>query len=179
MASVEIRYARAFADVVTDLKLDAGRAREQLRSLAELMKESSELTQIWRSPSVPQPQKLKLLDAIAERAGMETAVRNFVAVLIDHGRINQLPQIVRQFELELDHRLGFIEADVVSARDLSAEEKAGMEVEIGRLTGRKVRANYRIDPEILGGAMARVGSTIYDGSLRGQLRRIREELSAD
>ena len=179
MASVAIRYARAFADVVFDLKLDPGQVRQQLLSVADLMAESSELATVWRSPSVPQPQKLKLLDAIAERARLETAVRNFIAVLIDHGRVQLLPAIVRQFELELDHRLGFIEADVISARDLSSAEKAGMEVEIGRLTGRKVRASYRIDPAILGGAMARVGSTIYDGSLRGQLRRIRQELSAE
>jgi F-type H+-transporting ATPase subunit delta len=179
MASVEIRYARALADVVNDLKLDAGPVREQLRSLLEMARESAELDRVWRSPSVPHPEKLRLLDEIAERAKLEPAVRNFAAVLIDHGRIHMLARIVRQFELELDQRLGFVEADVTSARALTAEEKAGMERQIGALTGRRVRVNYHLDPQILGGAVTRIGSTIYDGSVRGQLRRMREQLSAE
>lgn len=179
MASVEIRYARAFADVVTSLKLDPGQVRQQLRWLLEMTEESPELDHVWRSPSVPHPEKLKLLDAIAGRAELNVAVRNFVAVLIDHGRIHQLPRIVRQFELELDQRLGFVEADVTSARALSEVEKAGMEKQIGVLTGRTARVKYRLDPQVLGGAITRIGSTIYDGSVRGQLRRIREQLSTE
>lgn len=179
MASVEIRYARAFADVVISLKLDAGQVRQQLRWLLEMTEDSSELARVWRSPSVPHPEKLRLLDAVTQRAELNAAVRNFVAVLIDHGRVHQLPRIAREFEQELDQRLGFVEADVTSARALSEEEKSGMEQEIGVLTGRKARVRYRLDPQILGGAITRIGSTIYDGSVRGQLRRIREQLSTD
>ena len=179
MASVEIRYARAFADVVTDLKLDAGQAREQLHWLLEMTKESAELGVVWRSPAVPRAEKLKLLDALAKQAELSQPVRNFVAVLIDHGRVQILERIVRQFELELDQRMGFVEADVTSARNLSDAEKAGLERQIGVLTGKEARVSYQLDPELMGGAVTRVGSTIYDGSVRGQLRRIREVLSAE
>jgi F-type H+-transporting ATPase subunit delta len=178
MASVSIRYARAFADVVIDLKLDANQVREELRSLVEIVSGSPELRNVWDNPAVPRDQKINLLNAIAQRAGFQTAVRNFMAVLIEHGRTNMLPVIARQFELELNHRLGFIEADVVSARELSPAEMAALEQQIGKLTGRKVRAKYATDSKILGGAVVKVGSTIYDGSLRGQLRRIKEQLSA-
>lgn len=178
MASVSIRYARAFADVVIDLKLDSNKIRQELRSVVEIVGSSSDLRNVWKSPAVPHEQKIKLLDAIAQRARLQTTVRNFMAVLIEHGRTNALPVIARQFEQELNQRLGFVEADVVSARELSPEQKALLEEQIGKLTGRKVRAQYGMDQQILGGAVVKVGSTIYDGSLRGQLRRMKEQLSA-
>jgi F-type H+-transporting ATPase subunit delta len=99
-----------------------------------------------------------------------------VAVLIDHERIPLLDQIMRQFEIELDRRLNLAEAEITSARDLSTEEKRILEGEIERLMGKKVRASYRRDPSLLGGALIKVGSTIYDGSVLGQLNKIREHL---
>jgi F-type H+-transporting ATPase subunit delta len=178
MASVAIRYARAFADVVIDLKLDPNHVRDELRLLVDIVKESADLRRVWENPAVTHSEKVRLLDAIAKRAGLETPVRNFMAVLIEHNRAAALPAIARQFELELNQRLGFIEADVTSARELSAEEKLGLERQVGRLTGRKVRAHYDTDKTLLGGAVVKIGSTVYDGSLRGQLRRIKEQLSA-
>jgi F-type H+-transporting ATPase subunit delta len=176
MASVSSRYARAFADVVIDLKLDPNQVREELRAMVETVEGSPELRRVWESPAIPHEQKNALLDAIARRAGLVTPVRNFLAVLIEHGRMPMLAQIARQFELELNQRLGFTEAEITSARELTPQERAAMEAQIAKLTGRKVRAKYGTDRQILGGAVVRVGSTIYDGSLRGQLRRIKEEL---
>ncbi|HET7751516.1 MAG TPA: ATP synthase F1 subunit delta, partial [Terriglobales bacterium] len=103
-------------------------------------------------------------------------VRNFLAVLIDHERIAMMEQIVRQFEVELDRRLNLTQAEITSARDLSPEEKRVLEAEIGRLTGKQVRASYFRDSNLLGGAVIKVGSTIYDGSVLGQLNKIREHL---
>ena len=179
MASAAMRYARAFADVVIDLKLDSHEVGQELRSLVEIVRSSGDLRNVWESPAVQHPEKLKLLDAIAERAKFRTPVRNFMAVLIEHGRVPALPVIVRQFELELNHRLGLVEADVTSARDLSAQEKTALEGQISRLTGRKVVARYGLDKDLLGGAVVRIGSMIYDGSVRGQLHRIKQQLSAE
>jgi F-type H+-transporting ATPase subunit delta len=179
MASVAIRYARAFAGAVVDLKLDPEQVREELRSLVRLVSANADLRHVWESPAVTQEEKVRLLDAIAERAGFHAAVRNFMAVVMEHGRASALPAIARQFEKELDRRLGFVEAAVTSARDLSVEEKSAMEAQIGRLTGQKVRAHYERDQNLLGGALVKIGSMIYDGSLRGQLRRIKEQLSAE
>ncbi|HUK86845.1 MAG TPA: ATP synthase F1 subunit delta [Terriglobales bacterium] len=177
MAAVNSRYARAFAEVVLEQKLDPGTTVEQVRMLAELFAASSELRAVWENPAVPAGQKQAVLDAIGKRAGVSRQVRNFVAVLIDRGRIPALPQIARQFEAELDQALGFVEAEVSSARDLGDEEKRTLEAQIARVTGRKVRAHYRRDAGLLGGAVVKVGSTIYDGSVRGQLRRLKETLS--
>ena len=113
------------------------------------------------------------------RENVSKPARNFLAVLIDHRRIEQLPEIVRQVESELDTRQGFAEADVTSARELSAIEKGALEGKIATMTGKKVRAHYAIDPRILGGAIVRLGSTIYDGSVKGQLHRMKEQLAAE
>ncbi|MFB3812942.1 MAG: ATP synthase F1 subunit delta [Terriglobales bacterium] len=178
MASVAIRYARAFADVVISLKLDANQVRDELRSLVEVVSASEELRRVWESPAVSHAEKVRLLDSIAQRAGFSPAVRNFMAVLIEHGRTSALLQIQRQLEHELNERLGYVEADITSARELGEDEKRALETQIARLTGRKVRPRYATCSDVLGGAIVRIGSTIYDGSLRGQLRRMKEQLSA-
>jgi F-type H+-transporting ATPase subunit delta len=177
MASAAMRYARAFADVVIGLQLDSQRVRQELQSLEETVGGSGELRRVWESPAIGHAEKLGLLDAIAQRAAWETPVRNFMAVLIEHGRTPELPAIARRFEAELDQRLGFVQAGIASARGLRPEEKSALEEKVGQLTGCKVRAQYEIDRSLLGGAVVKVGSTIYDGSLRGQLRRIKAQLS--
>jgi len=100
-------------------------------------------------------------------------------VLIDHRRLPFLPRIVEQFEKELDSRLGFAEAQISSARELGDAEKRALEAQIQKTTGKKVRASYGLDSSLLGGAVVRVGSTIYDGSVKGQLERIREQISGN
>ena len=176
MASVPNTYARAFADVVFDRRLDASKALQQAQSLTELVAGSKELRAVWETPSIPAEQKRGVLDAIVAREGISRPVRNFVAVLIDHRRVQFMGPIVKQFEQELNRRLGFTEAEITSARELSETEQHALESQVAKLTGRKVRARYAQDRSLLGGAIVRVGSTIYDGSVKGQLERIREQL---
>ena len=174
-----MRYARAFADVVIDLKLDPQQVRDELAALVEIVTGSPDLRKVWESPAVQHEEKNRLLTAIAERAGFLTPVRNFMAVMIEHGRTSALPVIAREFDRELNQRLGFVDAKVSSARELLPEQRSALELEVAKLTGRKVRAHYDTDTNLLGGAVVRVGSTIYDGSLRGQLQRIKQELSTE
>ncbi len=148
MASVTSVYARAFADVILDIKLDAGQALAELRTLQGLLAQSVELRRVW------------------------------VAVLIDHQRVKFFEPIIRQVQKELDARLGFAEAEVTSARELGDSEKRALESKVGTLTGKKVRARYQQDRSLLGGVVVRVGSTIYDGSVKGQLEKIREAISS-
>jgi F-type H+-transporting ATPase subunit delta len=178
MASVASTYARAFADVVFSAHLDAARAIGGLRQIAALFGESVELRRVWENPAVPADQKRKLLDAIVQRGGIERPVRNLVAVLIDHRRLPFLSRVVEQLEKELDARLGFTEAQISSTRELGDSEKRTLETQIEKTTGKKVRATYGLDPSLLGGAVVRVGSTIYDGSVKGQLERIKEAISS-
>lgn len=178
MASVASTYARAFADVVFDARLDAADATGGVRRIAALFQESVELRRVWENPAVPADQKRKLLDAIVQREKIAKPVRNLVAVLIDHRRLTFLPRIVEQLEKELDARLGFAEAQISSARELGTAEKKALEAQIEKTTGKKVRATYGLDESLLGGAVVRIGSTIYDGSVKGQLERIKEAISS-
>jgi F-type H+-transporting ATPase subunit delta len=178
MASVASTYARAFADVVLDAHLDANRAIDGLKQIAALMRESNELRRVWENPAVPADQKRRLLDAIVQREGIERHVRNLVAVLIDHRRMQFLERISQQLEKELDARLGFAEAQITSARELGDAEKRTLEGQIEKITGKKVRAQFGLDAALLGGAVVRIGSTIYDGSVKGQLEKIKEAISS-
>ena len=176
MASVVGTYARAFTDVVMRAKLDPARMIELLRSIEEMVAQSESLRRVLENPSIPSDRKLAILDAIGQRMGMVRQVRNFLAVLIEHRRLALLEEIVREIERELNERLGIADATVRSARELSDAEKKLLEGEIAKLTGKRVRAQYQRDTSLLGGAVVQVGSTIYDGSVAGQLERIREQL---
>jgi F-type H+-transporting ATPase subunit delta len=178
MASVVGIYARAFADVVmkTGSPLDPGGALQELRTIEALLKESDQLRRVLENPSIPGDRKRAVLDAISKRLGTTRQVRNFIAVLIDHRRLPLFSEILKQLEQELNDRQGFAEAQVSTARTLSDAEKKMLEAEITRLTGKKVRARYQQNASLLGGAVVQVGSTIYDGSVEGQLNRIREQL---
>jgi len=177
MASVTNTYARAFADAVFDGHHDPDKTLHEAQAVAELVAGSRELRAVWEAPSITAEQKRAVLDAIVARQGISRTVRNFMAVLIDHRRIHFLEPIVKQFELELNQRLGFIEAEITSARELDQADRSALEARMEKLTGKKVKARYARDESILGGAVVKIGSTIYDGSVNGQLERIREALS--
>lgn len=178
MASVASIYARAFADVVLDDHLNADRSVGELRTIASLLEQSVDLRRVWENPAVPAEQKRAVLDVIVERDGISKQVRNLVAVIIDHRRIHFLEHIITQLEKELDARLGVAEARIFSSRDLSDAEKREFETQVQKLTGKKVRAQYDKDASLLGGAVVRIGSTIYDGSVKGQLQRLKEAISS-
>jgi len=178
MATVTNTYARAFADAVFDLHLDAAKTLQEAKSLAALVASSDDLREVWLAPSIPAEQKRAVLDAIVAREQISRPVRNFMAVLIDHRRVDFLQPVVRQFEQELNQRLGFAEAEITSSRELSQPERRSLEAEVAKLTGKKVLARYSQDATLLGGAIVRVGSTIYDGSVKGSLERMKEALSS-
>jgi F-type H+-transporting ATPase subunit delta len=178
MAAVSSRYARAFADVIADAKLDASKVVAQLRTLVAAFELSRELREVWESPAIPVKQKRQVLDALATRIGVtDRPIRNFIAVLIDQDRIALLPEIATQLDVELNRRIGRIDAEIISARELAPEQRSALIGEISRLTGKVVLPHYATDEKLLGGVTVRVGSTIYDGSVRGQLQRIRQQLT--
>ena len=176
MASVVGAYARALADAVVGSKLDPARMLQELHVFESLLAESDPLRRVLENPSIPGDRKRAVLDALNQRMGMTRQARNFIAVLVDHRRLPLFSDIVKQVQQELNDRLGFADAEVSSARPLSDPEKRLLEAEITKLTGKNVRARYEEDKSLLGGAVVKVGSTIYDGSVKGQLARIREQL---
>jgi len=177
MASVASVYARAFADVVSQTGLDGGKVMGELRQLSALLRANPDLRRVWESPAIPADGKRGVLDRIVARERFSKSVRNFVAVLIDHRRTHFFDVIVTRMGHELNARMGFAEAQITTFRDLSESERRVLEGQVAKVTGKKVRAEYLRDPAILGGAVVRVGSTIYDGSVLGQLERIREQIA--
>jgi F-type H+-transporting ATPase subunit delta len=178
--AVSNRYAKAFVDVIFNAKLDPQKIVSLLQQIVGTYESSEDLRKIWGSPAVPAEQKRALLDQIVSQMGdVPRPMRNFIAVLIDQSRINILPDIAKQFETELNTQLGRVEAEVTSSRQLSESERQAVVARVAKITGRKVSAKYSIDAALLGGAVVRVGSTVYDGSVRGQLQKIKQELVSE
>ena len=178
MAAVNSRYARALADVAVEKKLDADKLAGELHSLSQALALSAELRAVLETPAVPAAQKLKVVDAVVAGTGASPVTRNFLAVLVQNRRVAALGEIARLFEVEMNERRGFSEAEVTSWRELGEDEKRSLAARLEAVLGKKVRARYQKDESLLGGARIRVGSTIYDGSVRGQLRKLKEQLSA-
>ena len=105
--------------------------------------------------------------------------RNFLFVLVDRRRIASLSNIIQDFEAVVDARLGFAQAEVSSARELSETQRSALNARLERLTGKRIRMRFTVDPALIGGVVARIGSTVYDGSVRGQLATLERRLSLE
>lgn len=178
MASYASRYARAFADVVFESHLNAKEAERQLGDFGAAWKESRELREFFVDPSFPVDQKVALLDKLNAKLQMAQPTRNFIAVLIRNNRIAGFEEVAAEFGREVNQRLGIQEARVTSARPLDENERRELEADIARRTGGQVEASYQVDKSLIGGVVVQAGSTVYDGSVRGRLDRLRQELTA-
>jgi F-type H+-transporting ATPase subunit delta len=169
------RYAAALADVALERK-DADGVKRDLASFVDAFYSSPELRNLLDNPSVNAELKQKAIEKITGAMQLTPAVRNFIHSVVDHQRTGMLREIEKAFRDELNARLGIAEAEVVSAQELSAAEKKELIAALAERTGKKIVANFREDKSLLGGAIVRVGSTVYDGSVREQLERLREQL---
>jgi len=130
-----------------------------------------------QSPAVAPARKRAVISRMAEALSLSGVVRRFLLVLIDHRRTDWLGEIREAFEAVMDDRQGLVRVDVVSARELSAEQRGVLLAELSRVTGRQARAQFSIREELIGGVLARVGSTVFDGSVRGQLETLKQRLT--
>jgi F-type H+-transporting ATPase subunit delta len=176
MSVVALRYAHAFASVTASSHLDGNAAQRQLRDFSETLADSHELREVLMNPSIATGQKLRVLDAIAGRIGMLPQVRNFIAVIMDHQRLAELDEILIEYHAVADEQAGLAEAEITSAHPLNDADRAELEAQISKLAGGRVRATYRQDATLLGGAVVRIGSTVYDGSIRAQLQHLKQKL---
>jgi F-type H+-transporting ATPase subunit delta len=176
MSALTLRYAHACASVAASNHLDVQAAQQQLRDFSDTFAGSEELREVLMNPSIGGEQKLKVLDAIAGRIGMLAQVRNFLAVIMDHQRLAELNEILAEYHSVADEQAGMAEAEITSAHPLNDEDRAELEAQVAKLAGGRVRATYRQDPTLLGGAVVRIGSTVYDGSLRGQFQQLKQRL---
>lgn len=177
MATFTLRYARAFQQVAVAQKLDVDAVRGQLSDFAGTFDDSRELREFLLNPALPQPDKLKVLDAIGARIGLEKSVRNFIAVLMDHDRLHFLLEIVAEYSQLADEANGISEVEIVSAKPLTDDERNLLQGKAGELAGGNVRVQWSEDAALLGGAVIRLGSRVYDGSVRAQLQQMKQHLA--
>lgn len=178
MAAFVSHYARAFADVVLQAKLDPAAIDRQMNDFLAAWDSSSQLREVFENPAVSEAQKVAILDKMNAKLGMVPQLRNFIAILIRNARIAHVHEVAAAYRTELQERQGIRQAEIVTARELSDPERNALLASVGKLAGAKIQATFKLDPSILGGTVVRVGSTVYDGSVKGRLERLREELIA-
>jgi F-type H+-transporting ATPase subunit delta len=178
LSAVAERYASALAEVALERKI-VDEVKSDLESFVELFYSSADLRNALESPVVNREVKQRVVHEIAAKMGADVSVQNFIYLIVDHRRTELLHEILVALRQQLNSRMGIEEAEVSSAKELSAAEKKELTAVIERRTGKKIEARFREDKTLLGGAVVRVGSTVYDGSVREQLNRLREQLQTE
>jgi F-type H+-transporting ATPase subunit delta len=178
MPAFVARYATAFADVVTDAKLSTDAIDGQLTDFLGTWDASPELRTFFSNPAVSAVQKVAILDKLNAKLGMQKELRNLLAVLINNDRIGHVTEVAAAYRRLLQEQMGIRPAEIVTARELSNEERNVLIADVAKLAGAKIDASFKLDKSILGGAVIRIGSTVYDGSVRGRLDRLKEALTA-
>ena len=174
--SVELvarRYATALADV---LGKDYKTVQTELKTFAGIMNESDELASVFGNPAISHHSKAKVLDTILDKTKPGRITANFLRVLLENGRIVNLPEINKSFTQVLEERSGIAAVQVTSARELSADEQKDLVSGVEKMLGKKANLTYKIDKNIIGGIVTRIGSTVYDSSVKTQLENLKKQL---
>lgn len=178
--AIATHYANALAEAV--FKPNSGLSPEdavkQFRDIVALFSESKQLERALLSPAVKRPRKEAVIARIADDLGLHRLIKNFLLVIVSHRRTYDLSTIRREFEAVVDQRLGWVPAEITSAKELGAEQKQEIERALGTKLGKFIRAQYAVDPNLLAGVRARVASREYDATLRGSLEQMRRRLIA-
>ena len=174
--AVARRYASALADVVLAHN-EAREVQQELGDWAAMMQSHPQLLEVFRNPVVPYDQKSKLLTALIARTRVRPTTANFLQVLLRNHRLADLAEINHSFARVLDERAGLVLAHVTTARPVPAQAQEALRARLAQMTGRKVYLQFAVDEELIGGIVTRIGSTVYDGSVRTRLQRIKQQMA--
>ena len=178
MKSAALQYATALAEIA----LEQGASEPVLNQLGDFARayaESAELSTFLSNPAISREAKHGVIEKLLARLGASKIIRNFLFVVVDNRRTPQRPHIIATFQEVIRQRQGVAEAQVESAMELNATQKTQLLQTLERMTGKKIQAKYSLDPALLGGAVVRIGDTIFDGSLKNQLNQMRARLAAE
>jgi len=178
MSAIANRYAKALADVIAQ-DGTITEARDAIKGFNQVLNSNEELRQVFYNPTIPVHQKRGVMNALIEKVQPPKTIANFLRLLVDNYRLHQLGDIVEAFDLELDRRIGVVGAQVTTAAPISEQERKALSDKLNQMTGKQVRLEFHSDPEIIGGVVTRIGSVIYDGSIRNQLRQIETKLRSE
>lgn len=173
--TVARRYAAALADVVLKTG-ETNTVQTELKSWEELMNANADLQTAFRNPAIQHQNKEKILENLLEKTRPTPTTANFLRVLLRNSRLSELGEINKRFTSVLAERSGFVAARVTSARLLGDAEKAELAANLEKLTGKRVNLTFDVDEKLIGGVVTRIGSTVYDGSVRTQLEELKQQL---
>jgi F-type H+-transporting ATPase subunit delta len=174
--TVARRYATALADVVT-ARGEAQEVQKELTAWETMMQSNEQLLEVFRNPTIPYEQKRKVLNALIVRASVRPTTANFLKVLLQNQRLADLNEVNKRFAQILDERSGVVSAEVTTARPVPQASQEALRTKLTSLTGKNVRLSFTTDEELIGGIVTRIGSTIYDGSVRNQLQQVKERMT--
>jgi F-type H+-transporting ATPase subunit delta len=182
------RYATALADVVlkrrelgklddTATTREALQVQRELSDWAAMMQSHSQLLEVFRNPVIAYEQKHKVLNALITRTRVQSVTANFLHVLLRNHRLTDLNVINQSFARELDARAGIVSAHVTTARPISQQAQENLRARLTLLTRQNVRLEFAVDEALIGGIVTRIGSTVYDGSVRTRLQQIKQQMA--
>ena len=175
VATIANRYARALADVIVE-KREVTEVAAELRQFATIIAGHAQLHEVFASPVVAPERKRAVLNELITRLKSRQTVQNFLQLLLANNRLHQLTPMVQALEKELDARMNVVTAEIVTAREISADEQKLLHDKLKAATGKEVRLHYKTDPNIIGGVVTRIGSKVYDGSIKNQLAQLKVRL---
>jgi F-type H+-transporting ATPase subunit delta len=176
ITTVANRYAKALADVIMERGQTLAVA-DEVKAFTQVVEENAELRNVFASPVISLDRKKAVLNEVLARMQFKPTTNNFLQLLLTNQRLHQIEVVRASLMRELDERAGVVSADVTTARTLAATEQENLLKQLQTATGKQVRIHFKIDPEIIGGVVTRVGSLIYDGSIKNQLALMKQQLS--
>ena len=170
------RYAKALFDVALAEKNDLAQVDRDLEAVVAMMHDSPDLAKAAGRPGVTDAARTSLIEAVADKMGLTAPVKKLLVLLADSRKLNLVPDLAASYRERLLNHQNIVRAEVTSAAPLSPEKTKALQDSLSQVTGKKVDLSVRVDPELLGGVVARIGSTVYDGSVKTQLERMRQQL---
>jgi F-type H+-transporting ATPase subunit delta len=175
ITTIANRYARALADVITE-RGETNEVVAELSHFAQLMTQHEQLRDVFASPVLPLDRKRAVLNDILTRLKLLPTSNNLLQLLLNNSRLHELDQVLRALTRELDSRTNIVSAEITTAREISEQEKSMLRDNLKTATGKDVRLQFRTDPSLIGGVVTRIGSLVYDGSIKNHLARMKRRL---
>ncbi len=175
VTTIANRYARALADVITE-RGETNQVVAELNAFARMMAGHTQLRDVFASPVLAVERKRAVLDELLSRMNLGRTTANFLKLLLSNSRLHNLDQLMRALSRELDERTNIVSAEITTAREISEQEESMLRDRLKAVTGKDVRLQFRTDPAIIGGVITRIGSLIYDGSIKNQLAQMKQRL---
>ena len=169
------RYATALAEVAIDKKVER-QVQQEIDAWSSLMEDNSLLREVFSNPTIPYDQKRKVLEELIVRTRVSETTSSFLRVLLRNQRLAQLKYVAERLGQVLDERSGVVAANVTTARVIPDDLKSSLNDALASAAGRNVRLSFKTDETIIGGVVTQIGSTIFDGSVQGQLERLAADL---